>query len=238
MKRHLKRIAAPKTWPLERKEAVYITRPYPGGSSLDFTLPMSMVLQTLVKCAKTKKEVKYILHNKQVILDGKRQQEDKFPVSLLSVLELPEVKEAYRIILTKKGVLTAILAPAAEAKLKLCKIVGKTRLRGGKTQLNMSDGRNILVVKDSYQTGGSVLIDLPGQAIKQYFPLQEGSVVLLVGGKHSGSVCPAKKIQGDNLTISVNNEEHVTATRYAFVVGDTKPALTLQDHEHHAHHSD
>ena len=35
VKNHLKRLAAPKTWGIKRKELVWITRPMPGAQSLD-----------------------------------------------------------------------------------------------------------------------------------------------------------------------------------------------------------
>ena len=48
-KRSLKRIAAPRTWPIKRKTTKWITRPYPGGQNLDHTLQLNLIFKDLLK---------------------------------------------------------------------------------------------------------------------------------------------------------------------------------------------
>ncbi|MGB1660494.1 MAG: 30S ribosomal protein S4e, partial [Candidatus Poseidoniaceae archaeon] len=57
---------------------------------------------------------------------------------------------------------------AKEAAWKVCRIEGKTTIKGGRTQLNLHDGRNLLVddpSKDAYATGDSLKMNLPDQKI-------------------------------------------------------------------------
>ncbi|MBI1970985.1 30S ribosomal protein S4e [Candidatus Woesearchaeota archaeon] len=228
MKAHLKRIAVPNTWILERKENVFITRPYPGGIGLDYTMPLSVVMRSMAKCAKTLREVKYILHHKTVLVDGKRRTEDKFPVSLFSTVSLKESNEHYRMSLDKRGRLAFISIEKDEAAIKPCRIINKTKIRGKKTQINFSDGRNTLVDKDTYHVGDTVLLNLPDQTVKSHYPLQEHASVLLVRGKHRGMICTVKKLHGHEITVQGGDDTFVTSKQYAFVVGDAKPALALR----------
>ena len=58
---------------------------------------------------------------------------------------------------------------------KLCRIEGKTTVPGGKTQLNLHDGRNVLVGKDSYKAGDVVKLEVPSQKILETYKLAKGN---------------------------------------------------------------
>jgi small subunit ribosomal protein S4e len=228
MKAHLKRVAVPRTWAIERKETVFITRPYPGGHSMDYSMSISVAMRYLIKCAKTRKEVKYILQNKNIQVDGRRRKDDKGPVGLMDVVQLTETGENFRISLTPRGKLCAIKVPKGEETVKISRINGITKIKGGQTQLNLSDGRNKLVDKDNYKLGDSILLTLPAQEVKEHFALKEGAITFLLAGKYAGATGTVKKIHGKVITVEVGKESFVTAKRYAFVVGDKKPVITLQ----------
>ena len=135
MKRHLKRISAPKTWDIKRKANKFIARPFPSGHKLEHTVSISTLLKEMIKTAKTTKDIKYILNNKEVLINGKKVKEHRRPVGLMDVVELKEINESYRIILSEKGKLKAISIKGDEAKIKLCKIVDKTKIKKNKMQL-------------------------------------------------------------------------------------------------------
>ena len=69
MKRHLKIMAAPKSWPVERKERIWITRPNPGPHTLESSISISLILK-LLKYAKTTKETKQIINEKKVLVNN------------------------------------------------------------------------------------------------------------------------------------------------------------------------
>jgi small subunit ribosomal protein S4e len=224
-KNHLKRIAAPKTWNIDRKLTTFITRMNPGAQKKEHSMPLSLVLRELIKVARTSKEAKKVIHSKDVFVDKRKRRDDKHPVGLMDILEFPQLEEQHRILLDKKGRLTAIKANQKEAATKLCKISSKTRVKGNKTQLNTSDGRNILVDKDTYNAGDTVQISLPEQKIQEHFKLDKGASLLLVGGKHSGMVAKIEEISGNKIIIKSSNQKFETLKKHAFVVGKDAPAL-------------
>lgn len=235
MKNHLKRLATPKTWKIKRKGLTFVTRPTQRGHSLVFSLPLNVILRDHLKHAKTTKEVKYILHEKEVLVDEQRQQDYRVAVGFLDVIRIPILKETYRVVLDYLGRLTLIAIPEKEAHLKICRIIRKTVLQEKKHQLNLNDGRNILLEgKDAYCVGDSVVIDLKTKKITQHLPLREGAFVYLLGGKHMGALGAIKHIKGQDAVFHTSTgEEYITPKTYAFVVGEGKPALHLVEEKKH-----
>ena len=227
-KKHLKRVAMPKTWNLPRRDTVYIERPYPGGASLEFTMSLGLVLRELIKCAKTSKEVKRILQEKEVTLNGARRYDPKSPVCLMDVIGIKETQEAYRLVLDAKGRLTTLEVPTKERELVPSKLSGKTITKKGLSQLNFFNGRNILV-KDAkkYAVGDTLVLGAKNE-IKEHLPLTEGTLVCLLGGSHKGQIVRITEIKGAIITIELPSGTFATAKCYAFPIGKTQPVISLQ----------
>ncbi|HII72687.1 TPA: 30S ribosomal protein S4e [Candidatus Woesearchaeota archaeon] len=224
VKRHLKTIAAPKTWNIDRKKNVYITRPNPGPHNMRYSLPLSLAMRELFKVAKTAKEAKQILRIKDVFVDRKKRVEEKHPVGLMDVIEFPQLEEQYRVLLDVKGRLTAVAIDKKESSVKHARIVGKTKTKSGRLQLSTNDGRNILVDKDGFKVGDSLELSLPEQAIKGHLSLEKGASILLIGGSHMGSLGKVEDIMGNKILVkSAKNEKFETLKKYAFVIGKDKP---------------
>ena len=58
MTQDLKRLNAPKSWPVPRKSNVWVTSPNPGPHSLDGCMPLSVVLRDMLKVVDTAAEAK------------------------------------------------------------------------------------------------------------------------------------------------------------------------------------
>ncbi|MFQ5474650.1 MAG: 30S ribosomal protein S4e [Candidatus Nanoarchaeia archaeon] len=230
VKQHLKAIAAPHTWNVDRKKEVFITRPNAGAHTLEAGMSLSTVMRKLIKIAKSSKEVKLVLRTKQVLVDGTKRNESKLSVGLMDVISIPELKESYRMLLDRKGRLTAVKIDEAEAKMKLSRIKSKTKLKGNMIQLNMIDGRNIILKKDAYKTGDVLEISLPDQKIKNHLPFEKKMRVLMIGGAHSGDHGTIKEITENKIKYtSRSGETYETLRKYAFIIGKEKPIIRLQN---------
>lgn len=228
-KRHLKRIAAPRRWPIERKNEKWIIRPFGGMQNNDVSMPLTVVLKELVKVCKTSRESKKIIDEKKVLVDGRIRDEPRFNVGLMSVVSLPLIKKNYRMILNNKGKLSLIQISDSESKNKICKITGKRLIRG-KVQLNLDDGRCILVEKDEYKCGDSLLISLPNQNIIDRVKFEKGASVYLEGGSHAGIIGKLVEIQDKNILVKIDDKNEIeTLKRYGLAVGKDKPLLKLKE---------
>ena len=140
----IKRMAAPKWWPIKRKENKFVISSR-GSHEKDFSLPLLILIRDVLKIAETNREAKRIIKNGDVLVDKRKRKDPKFGLGLFDVIEIPAMKKAWRVV--PKNGLSFVEIPENEANLKICKIVDKKTLKGNKNQLNLNDGRNLLTDK-------------------------------------------------------------------------------------------
>ncbi|ENN96180.1 30S ribosomal protein S4e [Methanocaldococcus villosus KIN24-T80] len=238
-KRHLKRLAAPVRWELPRKVHKFTVRPLPGAHPMDESLPLLLIIRDVLKYADNAREAKKIIKMGKVLVDGRVRKEEKLPVGFMDVVSLPDANENYRVLFDRKGRIK--LKPTENPDVKLCKIKNKTVVKGGHIQLNLHDGRNILIrvkdptnpVEDVYKTSDTLLITIPDQEIKAHIPFEVGKLAYITGGKHVGEIArivdiERRGIYPDIITLETEDgEKFKTVKDYVFVIGDENPIIKL-----------
>lgn len=227
MSKHLKRLAAPRSWVLPRKTNIYTTKPNPGAHAIERALPLATVIRDHLKLTETGREARRVIGAGDVMVDGRIVKDAKFAVGFMDVVSVPKMNQAWRVTLDEKARMRLVAIDAKQAGWKLSQIASKTTIKGGATQLNLHDGRNMLVKKDDYKTGDTLRLELPSQKILGHFPLNEGASVFIVAGRHAGTVAPVKSIEvtrshKPNLVhlTGVGTETFSTIKPYAFPIGD------------------
>ncbi len=237
VKYHQKSISAPKSWPLVRKKEVFTVRALPSGQPKQYALPIALFMKGIIKCANTQKEVKYIIHNKQVLINGNRVRDEKIPVGLFDVVEIPDLKECYRVFLDTHGRLIAVKIPEKEKQLNLVRIVGKNDVDKNNCQINGDNGRNILVPKKEaaqYRCGDSVLFNRSTKKIQAHLPFKTGCTLFFIGGKSMGMAATLDAVRDGviGFTTLKGKAKAETAQRYAVVIGAEKTEITLPEETH------
>ncbi len=227
MKKHLKRLAAAKTWPIMRKTSKFITRPRPGGHSHEMSMPLNIVIRDMLKYCETAKEAKSIVKNKTLLIDGKRTTDERRPLGVMDTLSIPETKEAYRMLVNTKGKLYLKAIAQEKSFSKVCRINQKSIISKGMTQLGMHDGRTIRVKDGNYKTGDSLLLNLPDQKVQEHLSLDKKSTVYLTGGKHTGSIGTVEDVKKNSLALKIGEDVVETLKKFAVVVGKDKPLVEL-----------
>lgn len=228
-KDHLKRLAAPKTWPLKKKGIPFITRPAPTGAAMDLSLPIVIVLKDLLGLAQTTKEVKHILHTQEVFIDGNRVFNHDQSLGLFGSISIPATKANYRLAINTKNTLALVPVPSAEAKLRPSKIKGKTILGKDKVQLNCLDGSNVIVKKDDYKRGNTILINVEKKTVEKQLMFEKGAIIFLYKGKHVGHLAAVEEFDSRNVTLKADDGKvFETRREYCFVVGQKKAEITIK----------
>lgn len=181
---HMKRYSMPEFWPLPRKTETFVTAPMSGPHPKYSCIPLKVIVRDMLKLAENSGEAKKILNEGKVLVDKKIRKEPRFPVGLMDVFEIPELHLMYRVNVDKRGLRMEKL-DKEETTFKLCRITGKTTLKGGAHQLNLHDGRNI-VSKGSYGVGDSLMIEIPSQNILKHFSLKKGEHAFIIAGRNTG----------------------------------------------------
>lgn len=242
--RHLKALSAPRYWPILRKEYKWTIKPSPGPHAIERSIPLLILVRDILGYAKTGKEARRLIAEGHFKIDGKTRRDYKFPVGAMDVVEVVDTGVFYRVIPVPTKVLDLIEISREEASFKLCRIEDKTTVKGGHIQLNLHDGRNLLVrvndprnpVEDIYDTLGTVKISIPGQQLLDYIPLKEGVIAIISGGRNVGRVGRIVSIhRGMRRYRSIvtledaNGSRFQTSLDYAFPIGIDKPLIKLPE---------
>ncbi len=222
MKKHLKRLPAPRSWAIARKTDFWVSKPSPGPHPIERSLPVGLILRDMLHVCDTAREARHVLNGRHVLVDGRAVTDPKFPVGLMDVVSLEDAKSHYRMLVDSRGRLSLMPIEGPDAKWKLCRIEDKTTTRGGKTQLNLHDGRNILLAKDAHKTGTTLKVGVPDQKVLDSFDLAEGVTALVTGGQHVGElvhVLSVQKTRNPRANVVTFKEGFSTDIDKVFVVG-------------------
>ncbi len=232
-KNRIKKLAAPKTWPIQRKVSKWIAKPMPGAHKLEYSLALSVIIRDLLKIAKTSREVKKLLQRGEVIVNDKIVKEIKYNVGLYDIISVPTIKKYYRMLLSKNEKLVLHPVSESEANILPLQVIGKNTLRDNKQQINFNNGWNLLD-PGKYSIGDTVLFDLKAGKLTKHIQLKPGCSVIAIKGKHVGQVGTLKhiKLEGELkkqrvVTVKSEKEEWSTSINGLFVVGDKSPEFTV-----------
>ncbi len=220
-KRHMKRLARPKSMPISPKTHTYLKKMSAGPHPKNYSLPLSVYLVEIAKVAKNMKEVKVLLRDGSITIDGRKTRDPGFPIGIMDIISIPILGKYFRVSISHGKIMFKEIEGNA-SKHKLCKITSKTQLGKDKVQLNLHDGRNVIVTDGKkYATGGTLSIEIPAQEIKAYLPLSKGSKCFVYKGVHSGQVAALKEL---------TEREASTATDATLTGSDGKEFITRKDY--------
>ena len=234
MSDHLKRLAAPRSWPLKRKLNVWTTKQCPGAHSVEESVPAAVMLRDIIGICDTAREAKRIVGNRDCLVDGKAIRSTKAPIGIMDVVSIPAMDLYYRVVLSDKGKIAVVPISKEEASWKLVLIENKTKVAGGKLQINLHDGRNIILDKDQYKTGDVLKVSFDGQKVLESYALQSGAAALVSSGNHAGQVETVSEyevIKGPSENIVKFQSGTETVKSNVFVIGAGSPAIKMPEAE-------
>ena len=189
MGHHLKRVVSPNSWGISRKTDKFVTKTSPGPHNKN-ALPIVVWARDHMGIVRSMKEAKYVLRERDIIVNGRPVRHPDMGIGIFDIISIPKSGKHYRILRDKKGRHISIPIDEEASSSRLVKITNKTIVKGGKIQLNLRDGSNVLTDKQ-YKSGDSIVLSLKeGQKndIIDHFPFQAGNMAMIIGGKHSGVV--------------------------------------------------
>ena len=176
-------------WAPEKKEFRFISAPR-GPHKLAESLPLLSIIRDNLKLADIAREAKKIIKSREVLVDGKVCTDHRRGVGLFDSVSLPKANSHHRFVGGK-----LVEVNASDSKQKICKIIGKRVVAGGKIQVALHDGRNLLLEKNNYSVGDSLLLEVPEQKISEHFKFETGALVLVTRGANVGRLAHVHKIE-------------------------------------------
>jgi len=233
-KRHLKRLNAPRHWMLDKLGGVWAPRPSTGPHKLRECLPLIILLRNRLKYALNTKEVKYILMQRLIKVDGKPRTDKTYPAGFMDVVGIEKTNEFFRLLYDVRGRFAIHRIGAEEAKYKLCRV--KALEMGAKKvpYIITHDGRTIRYPDPLVAVNDTVKFDLETGKIDDFIKFETGNLAMISGGKNTGRVgviVSRERHQGSFDIVHVKDSAgHTFATRLGnvFVIGEgTKPLVSL-----------
>ncbi|OAY71129.1 40S ribosomal protein S4-3 [Ananas comosus] len=215
LKKHLKRLNAPKHWMLDKLGGAFAPKPSSGPHKARECLPLILILRNKLKYALTYREVIAILMQRHVMVDAKVRTDKTYPAGFMGRFRLHSIKDE-------------------EAKFKLCKVRSVQFGQKGIPYLNTYDGRTIRYPDPLIKANDTIKLDLETNKIVDFIKFDVGNVVMVTGGRNTGRVGVIKnreKHKGSFETIHIQDATgHEFATRLGnvYTIGKgTKPWVTL-----------
>jgi small subunit ribosomal protein S4e len=188
---HQTRQEATTRLPMERKGKKYVAR---ASSHLETSVPVVVAVRDILNLAKTKSEVKKMINQKILKINGRNVISQNESIKLFNVFEAGKTY-----ILKLSPTRKFFLEEAKDGKERLCKVIGKTLLSGNKIQLNLHDGTNILS-DNKIKINDSLYLDFSGK-IKKHISLEKGNEVFIISGRYEGQSGKISDIQDKKVTI-------------------------------------
>jgi len=228
-----------KRWIL--KHGKFFIKPAPGPHASRFCLPLLHIVRDLLEIVDNYREAKKLIGLGYFKVDGKIVRDIAYPVGLMDVLSIEKMKKFYRILPDSHHGLILHEISEKESMFKLCRIIQKVTLKGGHIQLNLHDGRNVLIrVKDPknpkedvYKRMDVLKISVPEQEILKVLKFKEGNLAIIMSGKNIGQIGKIISIlkrfgpKASTVSIQHNSEHTETLYDYTFIIGEGQPEINL-----------
>uniref|UniRef100_A0A8B9XMY1 40S ribosomal protein S4 n=2 Tax=Bos TaxID=9903 RepID=A0A8B9XMY1_BOSMU len=233
-KKHLKCVAAPKHWMLEKLTGVFAPRPSTSPHKLREYLPLIIFLRNRLKYALTGDEVKKICMQRFINIDGKVSTDITYPAGFMDVISIDKTRENFCLIYDTKGRFAVHRITPEEAKYKLCKVKKIFVGTKGIPHLVTHDAHTIRYPDPLIKVNDTIQIDLETGRITDFIKFDTGNLCMVTGGanlgrigvitnqeRHSGSsdVVHVKDVNGNSFATQLSN---------IFVIGKgNKPWISL-----------
>ena len=228
----LKRQMAPLFWGISRKNKRFAITVRPGSHSKAHSIPTAILLRDILKIVTTLREAKSTIYGGKVTIDGVKRKSLHHSIGLMDVVELENISDVYRFVPKDNQILKPLKINETEKTKKLAKVVSKTSIKGGKTQLGFHDGRSMISDID-VNVGDSCLLEIPKQKILEVIKLEQGCQVIVTRGINAGQIGTVKKIEEGTFSLprrvllELGERKIEISTEMIMVVGKEKPVIQV-----------
>jgi len=233
-KKHLKRLAAPSSWMLDKLSGTYASRPSPGPHKLRESLPLTVFLRNRLKYALTGREVTSIVKQRLIKIDGKVRTDPTYPAGFMDVISIEKSSEHFRLLYDVKGRFTIHRITPEEATYKLLKVRKVAIGARGVPHIVTHDGRTIRYPDPHIRVNDTVKFDIEQGKITEFVKFDTGNIVIITGGRNMGRagviVHREKHVGGFDIVHVKDSLDRTFATRVTniFVIGEGgKPWISL-----------
>jgi small subunit ribosomal protein S4e len=229
----VKRQRAPSFWKVRRKQGRFVVRARPGPHPKAICYPLGILIRDVLRVCQSMDEVKRILNDGKVSVDGVVRRSIGWPVGLMDIIEMIPLSQAFRLVPKNRNLLVPVLlSKQPEKSLKLLRVTLRKTVKGKKTQYGFHDGKT-LIANEQYSVGDSCLIDLSNKEVKSHMKLQKGSIILVTKGENAGAIGKIEEIREGlfslpkRTVVSFGDRSVELPVQMVMLVGDEEPIIQV-----------
>jgi len=184
----LKTLNAPSHWMLAKMSGVFAPMPTAGAHQLRESIPIIILMRNRLKYALNGREVKQILMERLVKVDGMVRTNPKFPAGFNDVLSIEKTNDNFRLLYDTKGRFILHPISKSEAKFKLCKVTLKGTGANGTPFITTNDGRTIRYPDPMIKTNDTVKYNFESGTVTKFVHFATGNLCTITGGHNTGRI--------------------------------------------------
>ena len=197
-------------------------------------MPLIVLLRNRLKYALTYNEVKLIVMQRLIKVDGKVRTDMRFPAGFMDVVSLEKTNQHFRLLYDIRGRFQVHRIGADEAKFKLCRVKSLNMGQKGIPYIVTHDGRTIRYPDPLIKMHDVVKLDLETGKTTEVIKFETGNLAMVNGGKNTGRIgviVSRERHQGSFDIVHLKDSAgHTFATRLTnvFVIGQgNRPMVSL-----------
>lgn len=194
-------------------------------------IPLCVLLINKLKYVKTQKELRYVLTQKMIKVNGVVRTDKDFPLGVMDVLTIDSANESYRLLYNNNRNFILTKIDADEARFRLDVVVRKKLGKRGVPFIFTNTGSTFRYCDPAIKIKDTVKIDIKTGSIVEYLPFAHDMRAFVVRGKNMGCVGTIKNIEkhdaGNDIAyiIDTNGRGFNTRADNVFVIGDSNELL-------------
>ncbi|KAJ3807076.1 ribosomal family S4e-domain-containing protein [Lentinula aff. lateritia] len=182
-KKHLKRLAAPSSWMLDKLGGTYrcfeAPLPSPGPHKLRECLPLTMFLRNRLKYALTGREVTSIVIQRLIKIDEKVRTDPTYPAGFM-------VRRTFPSLIRRQRPICHSPYNPEEATYKLLKVKKVAILARGVPHVVTHDGRTIRYPDPLIKVNDTIKFDIEQEKFTDFVKFDTGNLVMITSGRNMG----------------------------------------------------
>jgi small subunit ribosomal protein S4e len=194
---HQTRAQVSKKIPIERKGTKYVAK---SLMDVQNSVPLVIAIRDMLKLARTAKEVRQMIKDKLLKINGREAKDYRDSIRLFGILE---AGKTYILTLTPQG---KFFLKETKSKERPCKVIDKKIVKKNKVQLNFHDGSNLLSEDKKIQTQDTLYLDSTGK-IKKHLTFSKGEECMITRGKLLGTKGKVESFKNGKVTLKLKDSE-------------------------------
>eukprot|EP01002_Notosolenus_urceolatus_P008132 NODE_3167_length_971_cov_267.171367_g2637_i0.p1 GENE.NODE_3167_length_971_cov_267.171367_g2637_i0~~NODE_3167_length_971_cov_267.171367_g2637_i0.p1 ORF type:complete len:268 (+),score=68.80 NODE_3167_length_971_cov_267.171367_g2637_i0:87-890(+) len=232
-RKHMKRLASPYHWMLDKLSGVFAPRPRSGPHKLRECLPLTLILRHRLRYALNAREVSFIVARRLVKVDGVVRTDPKYPCGFMDVLTIDDTNDKFRLSLDIKGRACLVKIPPGEEKRKLLRVNRLAYAPGRVPYAACHDGHTVRYPDPMVKKHDTLVYNLQTKQVEDFIRFKPGHTVMITGGANTGRIGRVDHIERHPGSFDIVHVEDAAGNKFStritacFVIGKKDPLVTV-----------